>query len=209
MKRLCMILALLPAPGLADDCRDHVAALFDGGALDPFATPPHALETTTYGPDGVVRYVYHGRIETPVRMVGGIDGGTMALIVGNDSWMGPSLDGPWTAAPNMVPADHEGFVRTQTAQKVANLDRVDCAGVVDLDGAPREKLEFFTKTDPNDAVGGAWFGGMNTVYIDPETGQVARWDTYDSVAHYQADPSPDRQVSLRRYDAEISVNAPD
>ena len=198
-----------PSTVLADECRERIATMFDGGPLDPFSLQPHRMENTTYAADGSVRYVYRGLFENPLASLGGIDGGTVALIIGQDSWMGQSMEGPWTKAPNMVPDDHEAFIRGQTKQKIANLDRTACDGIVEMDGKSLEKYTFFTKTDPVDAVQGAWFGGMNTVYLEPDSGRVMRWEMSESVAHYQPEPSTDRQVNLYHYDPSIRVERPE
>jgi hypothetical protein len=183
--------------------------MFDGGALDPFARPPHAIRSVTTGPDGAQKSVYLARFETPVETVGGVEGGEiMALIVGNDSWIGASLDGPWQEAPNMVPPDHEGFARAQIAQTTANLTDITCDGTAEVDGMTLEKVSYTTHTDPMEVTGGAWFGARYTAFIDPETNLLMRMETRDFVAHYAPEPGKDLQVITYTYDPDIKVDPP-
>ncbi|WP_040604684.1 hypothetical protein [Sagittula stellata] len=203
----CLALAA-PVPALADACRDRIAAMFDGGPLDPFARPPHSFVGTTYDAAGNVRWIYEARYETPLKTVGGMQGGQQVLLDGSDSWMGASPDGPWTKAPNLIPDDHEGFIRAQMAQNVKNLDRTDCPGMADVDGTTLEKFVYFTKTDPTPESAGAWFGALNTVFVHPQNGRVMRWETSESVAHYAPDPSGDVQVNVYTYDPAITVSPP-
>ncbi|MBV2358966.1 hypothetical protein KUH32_04195 [Thalassococcus sp. CAU 1522] len=205
-----LALVLLPLPLAADPCRDRIAAMFDGGALDPFARPPHRYVMTTTGPDGAVKSIYHAVFETPIRSLGWTEGaGMQSLILGSDSWIRMAEDQPWMAAPNMVPADHEGFARAQRAQQRANLDDTACPGTADLDGTEVEIVRYFTRTDPNPEAGGAWFGSANTVFIDPATGRVLRWEVTDAVSSFSPDPSPDIQVLVYTYDDTIALSEPD
>ena len=200
---------LLPLPALADDCHGHIATMFDEGPLDPFARPPHSYVNTTYAADGSVKSTYLARFETPVESIGGTEGGTMfAMIVGSESWIGPSMDGPWTAAPNMVPDDHEAFVRLQMEHNVANLAQVSCPGLVEVEGQEFENVAYFTKTDPSKAAHGAWFGGLNSVFIDPETGRVMRWEITEAVSSFAPKPSGDRQVLIYTYEPDLRVDPP-
>lgn len=114
--RFLMILSLCVAPnvGFADACTDRIAALFDGGALDPFVRPAHRYVSTTTGPDGTVTSVYRAEFLSPAHSMGQTEGNPMqVLIIGSESWIRMSEAAAWMTAPNMVPTDHEGFLRAQ------------------------------------------------------------------------------------------------
>ncbi|MBP0483661.1 hypothetical protein [Sagittula salina] len=205
-----ILTAVLPGAAMAEDCRDRIAALFeDGGALDPFSRPPHSYVATTYDAGGAVKWIYQARYETALRMIGGTEGGNRILMIGPDTWTGPSPEGPWTAAPNQNPPDMEAFFRAHMAASVKNLDRTDCAGVVEIDGLRLVKFTYVTRTDPAPEAGGAWFGALYTAYIDPDTGRLMRQDTAESVAHYASEPSTDLQVTLYTYDPTITIPTPE
>ncbi|ASP18883.1 hypothetical protein ANTHELSMS3_00157 [Antarctobacter heliothermus] len=209
---VCLLLLPLALPATAQDaaCHDRIAAMMQGGALDAFQRPPHRFSNTVTDPDGAVRYVFDTLWDTPARSVSGIkDSGNYTLVIDSDSWTGPSLTGPWTKAPNQLPPDREAFQRKQMAQMVANLTDTACPGTVDLDGMTYETVTYFTKTDPDDSMGGAWFGALNTVYIDPDTDQVMRWEMTDFVSSFAPEVSKDRHTQLFTYDPSISLKRPD
>ena len=211
MFRPCLIaLSLAFAGPVHADCRDTIDALFDGGPLDPFARPPHRYVRTTTGPDGTVRMVYRATFETPVRSLGRTESMAMeVLILGSESWIRTDPAGDWTAAPNMVPEDHEAFVRLQMDQQRANLGRTACPGATVIDGATYDTYRFFTRTDPVEASGGAWFGGLNTIHVDPGTGLVMVWEVTEAVSSFAPEPSADRDVAVYTYDAALTLPRPE
>ncbi|WP_417207548.1 hypothetical protein [Antarctobacter sp.] len=208
----CLLVLSLAPPATAQDttCHDRIAAMMQGGALDAFQRPPHRFSNTVTDPEGTVRYVFDTLWDTPARSVSGIkDSGNYTMVIDSDSWFGPSLTGPWTKAPNQLPPDREAFQRKQVAQMVANLTDTACPGAVEVEGMTYEAVTYFTKTDPDDSMGGAWFGALNTVYIDPKTDQVMRWEMTDFVSSFAPEVSKDRHLQIFTYDPAISIERPD
>ena len=205
-----MILPLSrPAHALDDTCPNLITAMMQGGALDPFERPPHRFTNTVTAPDGTVRYVFHTVWDTPARSISGIKGsGPFTLVIDRDSWTGPGPDGPWTAAPNQLPPDREAFQRKQLAQMVANLSLASCDGPVEIEGKTYDRYSYFTKTDPDDNMGGAWFGALNIVYIDAETERVMRWEMTDFVSSFAPEVNEDRHTQVFTYDPTISLTRP-
>lgn len=197
------------APAQADSCRAEIVALFDGGALDPFAQPPHAYDTTVYSPDGSVKYAFYTVFDTPLRSLSGIKGQVMTLAIGNRTWTGPGPEGPWTETPNALPADLEAFHRTIRDQLARNVTAPVCHGVVETAGGRYLAYEFTTQTDPDVAQGGTYFGAREVDYIDPDAGRLMRREQTGQFAHYQPEPGADRWVMVYRYDPAFSLRAPD
>lgn len=208
----CLLLFPLALPAHAQDtaCQDRIAAMFDGGALDPYTRPAHNYTNTVLTPDGDMRYQFFAIWDSPARRISGVNGsGSFVLIIDNDSWTGPSPEGPWTAAPNMLPENYDDVQRRQQAQMVKNLSETACPGRVEVDDIPYENVRFFTKTDPEEASDGAWFGSRNSVFIDPDDGRVMRWEMTDFVSSFAPEVSRDIHVQIFTYDDPISISRPD
>ena len=204
------VLALMGVSAQADACRDKITAMFDSGPLDPFVRTPHSLTNTVTNENGEFVRRYLTRWQTPFRTVSGIEGSpTFALVIDQESWIGPSLDGPWTKAPNALPDDHNEVRRQQHAQERANLTDTECPGETVLDGTPYDVVVYTTKTDPNPQMNDAWFGARHTVYIDTTTNLVMRWESTDFVSSFAPDLSKDLQVQEFEYDADLVVSKPE
>ncbi|MGP6087083.1 hypothetical protein [Antarctobacter jejuensis] len=200
----------LPVQAQDSACHDRIAAMFTGGALDPFVRPPHRFTNTVTSPEGDTRYAFLTIWDSPARSISGIIGtGPFTLVIDGDSWTGPAPEGPWTAAPNMLPDDYEGFQRAQLAQMLANLTDTTCHGTVELDGTTYDKVEYVSRTDPNEDMGGAWFGGRNIVYLDPDSQRVMRWELTDFVSSFAPELNKDIHVQVFTYDPSISLSRPD
>jgi hypothetical protein len=206
---LALLAALAPIPALADACTDEIAALFHGGALDPFTRPPHMIETTTRDASGAVQYEMLTLWDTPLRSLSGMKGQMVTLMIGPDTWIGPGPQGPWTKAPNQNPPDMAAFQAAIRDQLAANLRDTACPGQTTLDGQTFTTYRFTTQTDPNPDQGGSYFGAAYTVYISPETGLLAREDQTGAFAHYQPAPGTDTTVALYSYDPALQLAAPD
>ncbi len=197
-------------PATADACKTRIKAMFDGGPLDPFARPPHRLTNTHFDPQGGFVRRFNTVWQTPVRTVSGVEGGGLfALVIGSESWTGPTLEGPWTKMPNYLPDDHEAFQRAQQAQMVANLSATQCPGLTEIDGTSYDTVSYVTKTDPMPSNNNAWFGAHNTVYIDPQTQRVMRWEMTNFVSSFAPDLNKDRQVQILEYDPTLEIPTPD
>lgn len=201
--------ASLTVPAYADPCREEIVALFDGGALDPFAQPPYAYDTTVYAPDDSVKYAFYTVFDTPLRSLSGIKGQFMTLAIGNRTWTGPGPEGPWTETPNSLPADLEAFHKTTRDQLARNVTAPVCHGVVQKGDGSYLVYEFTTQTDPDQDQGGTYFGAREVDYVDPESGRLMRREQTGQFAHYQPEPGADRWVMIYRYDPALSLRAPE
>lgn len=196
------------APGLADDCRDRIAAMFDGGALDAYQRPPHRHEKQVMSADGTVQTTFTSVVQTPLRTISGVKGGDMTLAVDDRTWTGPGPDGPWSESPSNFPPDRETWHKAMQAQQAANLTDVSCPGIVDVNGTVLENFRFSTRTDPNPDQNGAYFGSSDSVYVSPETGQVMRWDQSGLYSSWLPTPGNDLYVTRFDYDPAIRVDPP-
>ena len=197
----------LPAPARADACRDEIAALFDGGALDPFAQPPHRYDHVVTGADGSPRYAMTVTFASPLKSMTEMNTGMRSLVIGRDSWMAQGADAPWVKAPNMLPEDMEGLYRRHRDQLAANLRDTECLGPVEVEGQGLTAYRYTTQTDADDQ--GIYFGGTYTVYLDPDTGLKMRQEVDGALAHYQPDAGTDRTVQTYSYVDTITLSPPE
>lgn len=203
-------LSLLPFHAQADDCFEKISKMHDAGPLDPFVRTPHSLTNTVTDAEGNFVRRFQTRWQTPARSVSGVEGsGFFALIIDGDSWTGPSLDGPWTKAPNSLPDDHMAERRKQHEQKRANLSETDCPGETEVDGVKYEVVSYVTRTDPNPKMQDMWFGARNKVFIDQQTGKVAIWESTDFVSSFTPELSKEVQVQVFTYDEALVIPDPE
>jgi hypothetical protein len=92
---------------------------------------------------------------------------------------------------------------------VANLSETACPGEVTLDGTTYLSVSYVTRTDPTPESHDAWFGSRNTVFIDPGTGRVMRWEQTDFVSSFAPEVNPERHVQVFDYAADISLPTPE
>lgn len=204
-------LALLanPQPARAGECADEVRALWDeGGAMDPFARPPHRTTNTVHDADGTVLRVYDSVIETPLRTISGVRGTHMTMAIDNDAWNGPDVDGPWTAIQGL-PGDRRAGLEADRIQRRANLSDVQCPGLVARDAETYLAYGYTTRNDPDEAMGGFWYGSTDMVYLDPESRLPMIIEMTDFVTSFAPEPNPERHVVVFDYDPSIKVNPPE
>jgi hypothetical protein len=193
---------------LADSCRDEIAALYDGGTLDSFARPRHRQIKRVYSTDGDLKFVFDAVIESPLAIKSGVrESGQFFMAIGNKTWMGPTLDGPWTASTDM-PGDMEAAQRQVVTSQQANLEETECLGTTERDGSTYLTYRFRTKTDPSPERGNSWWGSLDTIWLDPETRQVAVWELTEHLSSWAPDLNMDKHVIEFEYDPEISVSPP-
>lgn len=209
-KILLSVCLMAGGAACADPCTDEIAALYDGGALDAFAQPPHRIETTTRLADGTVQYEYLTFFDSPLKSMNGVKGrGLFTLGIGADTWTGPTPDGPWTKMPNQMPVDMEAFRRDMQEQFARNLTKTDCPGLVDSEDGPVRVYRYTSQTDKNEAQGGTYFGGSYTDFIDPDSGRLIRREETGSFAHYSPQPGTNVTVSRYIYDDPRRLTVPD
>lgn len=193
----------------ADDCHDEVSALYDGGTLDSFARPAHRQIKRVFSAEGDLKYIFDIVVETPLATIAGIrDGGQFIMAVGNNTWMGPTLDGPWTAGTDMQ-GDMEAAQRQVVTSQQKNLKDVECLGLTERDGATYQTYRFRTKTDPSPERGESWWASYDTIWLDPETRQVAIWELTEHEASWAPETNMEVHVIEFEYDPAIRVAPPE
>jgi len=208
MPALACALALPLMPGGANaDCTAEIAALFDGGPLDPFARPNRREVTLNRAADGSETPhsdVLWDGVERSINCMA--HGCTM--IIGQEAWMGgTSHDGPWTQAPTQMPDDPADFARITRDDMAANVTEAECLGEIETDAGPRLVYRFRTRTNPNEF--DAWFGAFYEVQIIPGENLVAQIELSEEVAHWAPEPSSDVKTTTVTYDDSISIVKPE
>lgn len=207
---LASLIAILPLPALADDCHDRIAAMYDGDALDPRIRPAHRNSNRVTDAEGAHLRTFQTIFQDPLHTVSGVEGGGLfALVIDTRSWTGPTLDGPWTEAPNQLPGDRMAHVDKLRREEQANLSATECPGTTEINGQTLEEIRFHTKTDPNPDMGGTWFGAHNTVFIDPDSQRVMIWQMTDFENSWSQGVSKEVQEITYDYDETISLTVPD
>lgn len=206
MRCLALILALaLPLPAAAD-CAGDVAALFRGGALDPFVRPNRREVTVTVAPDGTESPLSDVLWDGVTRSVN-CTPTICAMQVGAEMWMRPVGTEAWTAAPSQLPEDLEGFARAIVDDMAANLDAVECLDEQELDGQAVQVFRYRTRTNPNEF--GSWWGGLYTAFIGADTGRLVRLEETETIASWAAGPDPAVKITTVTYDDSIAISAPE
>jgi len=206
MRRLALVCALaLPLPAAAE-CAADVAALFQGGALDPFERPNRREVTTLHSADGPVTQVSDVLWDGVTRSINCTET-LCAMQVGTQMWIKPQGTETWMSAPSQLPEDPEAFAQAIVDDMLANLADQDCLGPNLLDGRDVTVFRYRTKTNPNEF--GAWFGGLFTVFIAADTGQLVRLEELESVSSFAPEPGLDLRVTTVTYDDSIVISAPE
>ncbi len=197
--------AIVPAGAAADACRDEIAALYDGGALDAFARPPHRQVVEQYAADGTLTRTGLNLIETPLRTIAGDEAAShFTMAIDRDLWNGPTTEGPWTDLGYQMPDGREVGVRRGMAQEQANLTDTACHGTTD-EGLIH--YTYRTQLDPDD--GGMFYGALTDLYVDPASGWPARMVQTEFINSWTEGVSEERHVIDFTYDDSIRVTAPD
>ncbi len=201
---VCLMLFFAP-PAIAADCRDEIVALFDdGGAMDPFARPPHRQTVYQYDANGQETRVGLNIFEDPLRTIAGVVAeGHFTMAIDADIWNGPTPEGPWTKLDYQMPADRGDAMRRATGQNAANIEDPECFG----DEGGLTKYAFRTQTDPDETRG--YFGAHYTVWIDPDPGRAMRIEMTDFVNSWTEGVSKERHDIRLEYDATIRVLPPE
>ncbi|MBV0913301.1 hypothetical protein [Anianabacter salinae] len=209
MLRLAIAVAMAVTAGgaQAGSCLQKVRNLY-ATSLHAYERPPYRSEKSVYDDDGSLLHVIVSTVESPVRTMSGVPGDAVALVIDRQVWTAPGPNGPWAEAPSNFPPDRRAAFDRAHAQQMANIEDPVCEGLVEMDGATYEKYGFSTRTDPDPEQGGLFFGERSTVYIDPETRLVMRWEQTDFVSSWSADPDPQLHVTTFDYDETIRLEPP-
>lgn len=217
MKEFSKVFPLLAAAAViftadrapAADCLAEVQALWaEGGPLDAYQRPPHENVNTVRDANGIVTQTYDSVIETPLRTIAGIRGTHMTMAIDNDVWTGPDVNGPWTPQQGFT-GDRRAQHEADRLQRQANVTDVTCHGTVEVEGQSYISYSFTTKSDPNEEMGGMWYGSSDTVYIDPEMQQVMIWEMGEFVSSWAPEPNGERHRFVFTYDPTIKVTRPE
>jgi len=203
--RCAIVAGLTAGPVAADTCRDEIAALFDGGALDPFARPAHRQTVEQYDAGGALTRTGLNIFETPLKSIAGeVAAGHFTMAIDRDIWNGRSPDGPWEKLGVRMPEGREADLRTAMAQEAANLTDATCHGATS-DG--QIHYSYRTRTDPN--ADGMFYGALHDTFVDPSTGLPVRMVMTEFVNSWSDGVSQDRHVITFDYDSSITVSVPD
>lgn len=203
---LSVLMSLAPVAAWADACREEIAALYRGGALDPFARPPRHEVTVAVQPDGSETPVSEAYWQEVTKFISK-SGNNHFLTFGTRMWMGPSFDGPWTPSPSALPADFEAMTRAQADENAANLTESACLGEMTFGGQRLLRYAFRTHTDKT--ARDSWFGGYHTVSIDADTGQMVRMEIREMVSSWAPEPTSHMHVTTVDYDVDFTVTPPE
>lgn len=201
------LLGFVPNVALADACMDEVREVFQTH-LNAFERPPFRSERIHFSPDGVKISGFTNVVQSPLRGISLVHGDIAALSVDQQLWVGPTVDGPWTISPDMLPADRLASMESGFKQELANLVEPECNGMVERDGKTYLNYVYTTKTDPEEAQGGLWFGATNSVFLDPETKLVMIWEQTDFISSFSSKSNPEKSVETFVYDETITVDPP-
>lgn len=200
-------LAALTGAAHSGGCLDEVKSVYRE-SLYAYDRPAYRSEKSVYDPEGKLIHVFVSTVESPLRTISGVRGDAMALVIDRQVWTGPGPDGPWTEAPSNFPADRKAVHDRAHEQQLANISDVDCMGEVDVEGQTYLGYGFTTQTDPDPNQGGLFFGERSTVYLDPESREVMRWEQTDFITPWMAEPDRAHHVTVFQYDDTIHVTPP-
>lgn len=210
LKPVLLVLMLWPVAVTADACREEIAAMFDGGPLDPFARPPWRQVKEIYAEDGSLGYIMDSLAVDPVHQVSGIrDSGQFLMMIGRESWRGPSPEGPWTPSGMTLTEDMLAAQKAVAPSMAANLSETECLGTVERDGRTLIAYGFRTKVDPHPARGNSWWGSKDVVYLDPETRLPVIWEQTEHIASWAEGVKNERHVSTLTYPDDIEITPPE
>jgi hypothetical protein len=201
---LALGLSLAPLPALADPCTEEIAALFSGGAMDPFARPPHRQEVTEYDEAGTETRRNLNIVETPLRTIAGVNGEQFTLAVDRDLWNAPAPEGPWTPLGYQMPEGREAAIRASAEQHAANLSETACHGA-DAEGL----LHYVYRSRTDEDASGNYHGGLYEIRVNPGTGRVERMEITDFVNAWTEGVSRARHEIVFTYDDTIRVTPPE
>jgi hypothetical protein len=197
-------------PVAADPCTDEIAAMFLKGSLNAFSRPSNRASRETFAPDGTSQDIFDVIVETPLLMASGVRGsGQFYLSNGNDTYSGPSLEGPWTSIGQMQMADLEAAQRSIAESQAKNVTEAECLGTVELDGQKLINYRFRNLVGPDPIRAESWWGSLDSVFIDPETNLVMRWEMTENIASWAPEVNHDRHVTTYSYEAMAPLVIPE
>ena len=105
----------------SQDCLEEVRQIH-ATDLDVFKRPPHRTEMYVFSPDGAQLRIVDTLWETPLKAISGIRGDSnYSMLIGQDFWTGPTIDGPWTKSDYPLQEDRQVQVVRMQAEETANI----------------------------------------------------------------------------------------
>jgi hypothetical protein len=197
---------ILIAPTLAAaDCAGEIAAMFEGGAWDPFTRENRRETTIVHHPGGKTAPSSDVKWDGPYKSINCTPHGCF-MAIGNASWTGPSFDGPWSRSGDTNTVDPEVFVKGTRDRFKASITEAECLGPTPLDGVDAVKYRFFSKPAPNEH--GSWWGGRYSVWVTPDGKRIPRMEISEGIASWAPTPSKDVLVTTITYDPSIRIDEP-
>jgi hypothetical protein len=189
-------------------CLEQVRTIFRD-KLDTTTWAPHRSVVTIRSANGKSIAVSENVIESPSRSIGTFKGSNEStLFFDGKAWVGQAPHGPWRLAPAGIVPQQIASLKQTHAQQLRNLRDAQCHGEQEFDGKRAVVYTYFTKTDPDPALSGFWFGGKARVYLDAASETVLRWDQFDTVGS-SAFGAPGDVTEVRYvFDSTISIKAP-
>ncbi|MEZ5720668.1 MAG: hypothetical protein R3D59_02605 [Paracoccaceae bacterium] len=170
MRSLTLVFALsLPLPAVAD-CAGEIAALFDGGAWDPFTRANRHEVTMSRAPNGSETQVSEVFWDGPVKSINCSVNGCF-LGIGAETWRSDTAEGPGrrSAAPGST-------TRKGSRARPGPDRRLGERARMSRDGRSRRRrgagLPVLFKPEPNRF--GSWWGGRYLVWLTPDAARILR-----------------------------------
>lgn len=202
------IIAMIPESALASDaCLEEIKTLY-ANELNAYNRKPYRSVKTVYDAEGKQTHIFDNIVENPLETISGVRGTVMAMVIDQQSWTGPSMEGPWSPAPANLPPDRKAGHDAFRQAEIDGMSAGECAGQVDLDGRPALKYAFNIKTEPVEEMGGMWLADRNTIWLDPETKEILRWDKTDFQSNWAPEIDSSLHVEVFEYDETITVDPP-
>ncbi|WP_267139548.1 hypothetical protein [Anianabacter salinae] len=207
---LVLSVVLLPHIALADDCRDRIAALYDGGAMDDAARPPHLLELLQYAPDGSLSERSTGPVIDGTHYQLWSETAKMGVLyIGTEVWYRIGAeDAPWGSRQEMPEVRAEDLAR-QLAEKAGSITEAECLGQMTAeDGGVFEVYRWRVFTETMEDYGGGVNGAIHEAWVDPGSGLLRRRQDTEVVTPWQAEPDGSWTVASYTYDPSITLTPP-
>ncbi len=194
----------------ANECRDRIAALYNGGAMDERVRRPHRIEILQYDSQGTMteRHVgkvidgTHYQLFSEVSKMG-------VLYVGTEIWYASgSPDGPWGNKQEMPAVRAEDLVR-QLEEKAASVTEAECLGQMQDNGVAYDVYRWRVFTETLEEYGGGINGARHEAWVDPDSGELAILRDSEVVTPWKKTPDGSRTETRFTYDDSITITAPE
>jgi len=190
---------------LADrECAETVRSIH----IQHFDRPAHRAERTVeaFGQ----KTVYKDIVVDFTRTLSQVNGADWTLVIGKDTWTGPSPDGPWRGHqihPQRTDQGWQEKLRAQTNAYADNMTDIACLGMVEIDGQTYAHYKFSSRSNPDSENGGCWYGATHEYFVDPSSNLVMRELSSHFTGSYGDDPESSG-LTIYAYDESITIIGP-